>query len=257
MVERPRIVKLSTGVPKNPHAAWNQYWAGVEFTGTGGDVLWDTGDEHELNGYLERLRYHLNPNLPIIDVGCGHGGFTRALARYFPQAVGLDVSANAIERAQAEPSQPPNVTYRVRDCAAPTAGEALVSEFGEANIFVRGVFHVLDTRTRAAMASGLLPLVGGQGRLFLAETDFHGSALQYMTHLGAAPGSIPAPLERAIANLPRPGHFGRRERQAAFNERGWTLREDGTATIETVGMQHNGKSATIPGYFAVLASQTP
>ncbi|WP_253905182.1 class I SAM-dependent methyltransferase [Arthrobacter sp. H14] len=257
----PRVLRLSAKVPKDPHVAWNQYWAGVEATGAGGDVLWDAGDERELNGYLERLRHHLDPGLPIIDVGCGHGSFTRSLARYFPQAVGVDVSAHAVERAQNESSEVSNVTYRVLDCTADGSGAALRAEFGEANVFVRGVFHVLDRRARAALAANLHPVVGGRGRVFLAETDFQGNGLQYMAHLGAVPGNIPAPLERAIANLPRPGHFGRPEREAAFDAGQWVLCEDGATSIETVPMSPAGKPERIPGYFAVLGNrngaQTP
>lgn len=42
---------------------------------------------------------HADPALPVVDVGCGNGRFTRALAA---RSVGTDLSANAGARAREE-----------------------------------------------------------------------------------------------------------------------------------------------------------
>src|SRR4029453_2175038 len=82
----PKLVRLSSAAPKNPLTAWEQYWGKVQATGAEGEVLWDSGSDHEFNAYLGPLTQHLDPALPVIDVGCGNGSFTRRLAAYFPQA---------------------------------------------------------------------------------------------------------------------------------------------------------------------------
>lgn len=115
----PRLIRLSRAAPKNRHVAWDSYWAGIGRTGTQGEVLWDAGTDHELSSYLDILQRHLDPSLPVVDIGCGHGSFTRALASSFPHVLGVDVSAHAAARATAESAGNENVSYLARDMAAP------------------------------------------------------------------------------------------------------------------------------------------
>jgi SAM-dependent methyltransferase len=257
----PKLVRLSAGAPRDPHVAWDVFWSNVKSTGTAGDVLWDAGTEDEMLGYVDVLRRHLDTGLPVVDIGCGNGSFTRRLAGYFPHAVGVDVSANAVRRARAESAGLPNVSYDVRDMTAPGSGSGLGGELpvlcavGGANVFVRGVLHVLRERERYALAENIRAITGASGRVFLAETDFRGNAVDYVSHLGATLRSIPAPLEGAIRGLPMPGHFGPKERSLAFPADRWELIEDGPTAIETVPLSSPTRADLIPGYFAVLKTR--
>lgn len=56
-------------------------------------MLWDSGTDHELLGYRDVLQRHFDPSLPVVDVGCGHSAFSRALTAFSPQILGVDVSA--------------------------------------------------------------------------------------------------------------------------------------------------------------------
>lgn len=256
----PKLVRLSSQAPRDPQAAWDQYWGNVRTTGAGGDVLWDSGDDHELLGYIEHLKRQMNPDLPIVDVGCGNGTFTRRLAGHFPHALGVDVSPNAIARARTESDGLERISFIAADMTAPDASRSVTSALaaagmhGEANIFIRGVLHVLRRRDQAALAEQLHPLVGKRGRVFLAETHFRGNAVDYVCHLGATRHSIPAPLEAAIRGLPRPGHFGPAQRLRAFPEARWDVVEDGPAVLETRPL-NSPESGRIPGYFCVLQAR--
>lgn len=179
----PRLIRLSSAAPKDPLTAWDQYWGGnVRSTGATGDVLWDSGSAHELNGYLPTLK-QLDPTLPIVDVGCGNGSFTRLLAQHFPHALGgLDYSANAVDRARQEAAGITTASFAVCDMTAPGAEEAVATALeaagwagGDANVFIRGVLHVLDRSGQSALAANLLPVVGSRGGVFLAETNFPGT----------------------------------------------------------------------------------
>ncbi|MFE4543880.1 methyltransferase domain-containing protein [Arthrobacter sp. NPDC056727] len=257
----PKLVKLSSHAPKDPSAAWDQYWGKIRATGARGDVLWDSGSDHELQAYLEHLTRQLDPSLPLVDVGCGSGVFSRALAPYFPHVLGVDVSANAIARAAAEPDGMERVSYVSADMTAPAGARAVADALaaagftGEANIFIRGVLHVLKRPAQAALAAQLHPIAGRRGRLFLAETDFRGNPVQYVSHLGATVQSIPGPLERAIRALPMPGRFGAEQRRRAFPEASWDVVEDGPVTIETRPLTSADRPEQIPGYFAVLQAR--
>ncbi|MHA7263147.1 class I SAM-dependent methyltransferase [Arthrobacter sp. TMN-37] len=247
----PTIAWLAARAPRDPHRAWEGYWKDIQATGAGGQVLWDSTSEAERSQYAATIRTHLDTSLPVIDVGCGNGSFTRWLAGIFPEAHGVDVSPSAISRAEAEAEGLANVSFAVVDATDP--GAAISPYPGACNVFVRGVLHVLPPRPRAVMASNLRSSVRG-GRVFLTETNFPGSSLEYVERLGAVPGYIPAGLRRAIAGLPRPGHFGATEREAAFPGGQWLLLADGPAVIDAVPAE-TAESTPIPAYFAVLQPQ--
>jgi SAM-dependent methyltransferase len=251
----PKLARLSSRAPRDENTAWEKYWNGIRKTGFQGEVLWDSGSAAELQRYEEHLRPHLDLSLPVVDIGCGNGSFTRWLGTVFPQALGVDVSASAIGRAQAEATAEgaANVRFMVLDATLPGADRELLEQLGPANVFVRGVLHVLKHPARQALAANIGRVTGDRGRVFLAETNFQGNGLDYVEHLGATPKHIPAPLQRAIEGLPMPGHFGPVERAKAFPEDRWQVLEEGPTFIEAVPMRTAGVREQIPGYFAVLA----
>ncbi|UZX05243.1 class I SAM-dependent methyltransferase [Arthrobacter sp. CDRTa11] len=251
----PTLIRLSRSAPKDRHVAWDRYWAGIARTGPQGEVLWDSGSDHELLGYRDILQRHLDPGLPVVDIGCGHGSFTRDLAALFPQAIGVDVSAHAVARATRESAELDNVSYLVRDMTAAGAGKGLAGAT-DANVFIRGVLHVLNPSDQAALVENLREIVGTTGAVFLAETNFQGNPVEYVSHLGATSRAIPAPLERAIRELPMPGHFGPVERARAMPADVWELLEDGPVTIETNPMTAVTGASLVPGYFAVLRARS-
>jgi SAM-dependent methyltransferase len=269
----PKLMKLASSAPRNPQTAWDQYWGRVGATGAEGEVLWDSGSDHEMHGYVPLLERYLDLDLPVLDVGCGNGSFTRRLAAHFPHAIGVDVSPNAINRAKHESEGKPNVSFAVCDATDPDAVDVLRSAIASGsgtgsvegtfhkepdagvNVFIRGVLHVLGAQEQAALVRNLHPLLGRRGRLFLAETDFPGNAVDYVCHLGATLESIPAPLEGAIRGLPMPGRFGAEQRRKAFPDAQWELLADGPATIETRPLKSATETERIPGYFAVLRAR--
>ncbi|MFD5278376.1 class I SAM-dependent methyltransferase [Pseudarthrobacter sp. NPDC058362] len=251
----PRLIRLARSAPKDRPLAWERYWAGISATGSAGEVLWDSGSDREFQGYRDVLLRHFDPELPVVDVGCGHGRFTRALAGTFRQVVGVDISRHAVEQARAEQALPGTergtITYEVCDMTSPRAGAGLVEAPG-ANVFLRGVLHVLRRKDQAALAENLRILAGSRGAVFLVETNFRGSPVSYASHLGATFRSIPAPLERAIRGLPMPGHFGPEERLRVLSPAVWDLLEDGPAVIDTHPLTGVAGRNHVPGYYAVL-----
>jgi SAM-dependent methyltransferase len=252
----PRVAWLGRRTPKDLTAGWEQYWSSIRATGVGGDVLWDAGDLGEMQGYLAVMQTHLDTSLPIIDIGCGNGRFTRHLVPISRSVVGIDLSPSAIAVAKSESTDSSAVEFLSMDATVPGATDVLASERAPANVFVRGVFHILDPSARVELARNLLPITGATGRVFLAETDFRGSGLEYLANLGATPRWIPGPLERAIRDLPRPGHFGRTEREQSFDGADWELIVDGPTVIETIPLTGSTEPGHIPGYFAVLAQRS-
>lgn len=258
----PRLAWLSHQAPPDATAGWNRYWSAVRATGRDGDVLWDSGSEREWQGYLEQLNRHFDKRLPVVDVGCGNGRFTRLLSHEFPHALGVDLSPAAVVRAEQESRGLATVAFRAVDGTAPGAGQRLRPGYPGANaetdadagcnVFVRGVFHVLDLAARRSLAENLAVVLGDGGRLFLAETNFPGTRLAYLQHLGVTPWRIPRPLERAIASVPAPERFGGRELRDCFPAESWDVLDQGDTTIDAIPL-HGRDLKQIPGYWAVLA----
>ncbi len=252
----PNVLRLQRHAPKDVSSRWDAYWESISRTGEHGDVLWDTESATEAERYLEELRRHCDLSLPIVDAGCGNGRFTRMLADVFPFTLGVDLAPHAITRANEESRGIPDLAFRAMDLAAPMAGTELAAELGEANVLVRGVFHTLDLPDRQAMAHNLRDVLGARGTLLLAETDFPGSILEYLQHLGATPTSLPKPLERAITTgIPRPAHFGSAEMAECFPADEWTVLLSERTFIETVPMRTPDLPETLPGWLAILRTR--
>jgi SAM-dependent methyltransferase len=250
------VVRQGMRAPRDRSVRWDRYWARVARTGDGGDVLWDAGGSAEADRYLALLVEHAPPGRPVVDVGCGNGRFTRALAARFP-AVGVDVSEHAVARARAESAGVAGTEFRVLDLAEPGVGRRLRAELGECAVFVRGVFHVMGAAQRSRLAAGIAELVGPGGVVLLAETNHPGPLLGYLESLGAGPRGLPAPLARAIsAGLPRPAPFGRAELAAAFPEQRWErILVDDAAEIATIPTHRPGVRESVPALVAVLRAR--
>lgn len=254
----PNILWRQRHAPKEVSTRWDAYWGSISSTGDHGEVLWDSESAAEAERYLEELRRHCDLTLPIVDAGCGNGRFARLLAGVFPFTLGVDLAPRAIALANAESRGIPNLAFRAVDLTAPRVGAKLAAELGEANVFVRGVLHTLERRNRQVMAENLRDILGARGTLLLAETDFPGSILEYLEHLGATPISLPRPLERAIATgIPRPTHFGSAEMADCFHADEWDVLVSERSVIETVPLRTLDEPETLPGWLAILRTRQP
>jgi ubiquinone/menaquinone biosynthesis C-methylase UbiE len=72
----------------------NRKWNAGEF--------FETGDKEigKVLSYLRSLGLSPDPNLPVLDFGCGVGRLTRALSGYFPECWGVDISPTMVQLAQ-------------------------------------------------------------------------------------------------------------------------------------------------------------
>lgn len=262
------VIRLTRRAPRGTEDPWDHFWTSVTATGDGGDVLWDAGGTQEAQHYLDLLGAHADLTLPIVDIGCGNGRFTRALATRFRTAWGIDIAPAALARARAETASDAGpgtddrsspITFRTLDITEPGAGGLLRDELdSDANVFVRGVFHVLGPAARREAAAGIAALTGQHGVVLIAETNHRGHRLGYLERLGAGPRGIPPALAKAIGSgLPAPLAFGQRELDACFPPQRWRqIVSDAQAIITTVPSRMPGVRDRLPGFIAVLAART-
>lgn len=252
-----RVLRLRREKPRTPPIAWQNFWSSVARTGDGGDVLWDASDATEATRYRDILIAHADLQLPLIDLACGNGRFTRALATAFPRAWGVDVAPAAVARAQAEGATEQSRTiFRALDLTEPEAGRVLRDDIGtDATVFVRGLLHILTVAERQRLVANIAALVGTRGVVLIAETNHRGSRIAYLESLGAGPRILPHALAKVITSgVPEPSSFGEAELADCFPPDRWSRAlVDSAATITTVPTAPRTAGNILPGFVALLA----
>lgn len=249
----PQLIWYGARSPRDQGMAWDRFWASIACTGPDGEVLWDAASTDELNGVRAHALAHMATDLPVVDVGCGNGRFSRLLAGSFPRVLGIDVSEHAVRRAEDESGDVDNVTYRVLDASAPGTGKQLFDELGEANVFMRGVLHIIDAEQRRRVAANLRDVIGQRGVVYFAETNYAGDPLDQLVVQGATPTKMPGPLRKCIAaGLRPPRHFGEGQLAALFPPAYWETLDSGPTTMVGVPLSAKDKFESIPGFYAVV-----
>ena len=219
-------------------------------------IIWDAapgaGNE-EIRHHLQAMAGAMDTSLPVVDLGCGNGAITRRLTEIFPSVLGVDVSPEAVAAAHSAQPHVPGLSFRSLDATQPAAAAALARELGDANVFVRGVLHVLSRRRQARLAGSIEALLGTRGRIYLVETNVPGGALSYLRGLGATGKRIPGPLRQAISCPAETGPLRRRATLPGVSPDRWTLIAEGPTVLKTVPMEAGGPPGSIPAYWAVLA----
>jgi trans-aconitate 2-methyltransferase len=140
---------------------------------------------------------HLRPNDVVLDIGCGDGRTTRAIAKRVPEGrvVGVDLSAEMVAHAAAEHCHPP--INNLRFAQADAAALPFTSEFSA--VFSNATLHwVPDQRAavhgiaRALQPDGrVVAQFGGQGNVAEVIAAFeHVSGGPRWRSL-AVPGELP------------------------------------------------------------------
>lgn len=248
----PDLIRTAARAPRDG-GQWDRFWTSVSSTGPGGDVLWDAADSEEIGWCVRKATEHLDPTLPIVDLGCGNGRYTCALAEHFAAAVGVDVAVGAVQRAQMEAGPNPRVSFRVLDGMDPTQAAALAREVAPANVFVRGLLHVVDDDARTCLIRTMSALTGGRGSVLLVETAFTGSVLDYLAFLAGGRARLPDLVRLLIrTGVPAPRRFGLEELDRHFPLEAWKRLETGPVEVHTLDPQGRASSLRIPGFFAAL-----
>lgn len=219
---------------------WDDYWNDTEATE---QVFWDSRPELGVEDDLRRFGAHLDRDLPIVDLGCGHGTQTRALARQFSRVIGTDVSAAGLAIARAgEPM--PGLEFVLLDLLDPAAAAALHRRVGDANVYVRAVLHQLDEAARVQAVAGLRTLLGERGRALVCELSPAADA--YFEYLFAEFGGPPPGLQQVLRHGIRPAALQRGDLTRLFALAGLAPIAQGKGAIHTTLTLPSGHTALAP-----------
>ncbi len=223
---------------------WESYWNNIRSSGADGQVFWDAVAERASLEDLRRFRDYMNPDLPILDLGCGNGRQSRFLAQHYKQVIGVDISPSAIELAKSETSGQTNIEYRVFDAVDTESARALHDEFGDMNIYMRGVLHNVKMRDRPNFIRSLEILLGAQGTLY--QIELPSRAILYLR-------TLPKEIYAKIPKITRRIGFNLEELHRYYPEEKWIVLDQGDdgIAISTIPLA-NGKEGAVPANYLVI-----
>ncbi len=230
--------------------AWDNYWR--ELTDDQDVAFWDVPSDAELSQLLLHFKDQFDPQLPLVDFGCGNGTQTFFLSEHFPQVLGVDVSAAAIEhaRTKAQGSEP---SFEVLDATDIKQTQTFVQRLGHANIFMRGVLHQIQAEDRPPVIASLQHLLGETGQLFLIELS--PKAKQLFDNLIEKLGAPPSQLARVFQHGIAPAALTPDDVRSAFPEDLYQIFDQGETEIRTNTQLANGEQVQVPAFFMRLGKR--
>lgn len=232
--------------PNRYLTSWEGFWSTT--TGAPGEIFWDANPAYAAQQDVVLFKDAIDPQLPLIDLGCGNGTQTRCLADHFPRVIGTEISPAAIEIARTKHAAP-NVSYRILDVLCPDDAQALHEEVGDANIYMRGVLHQLSPADQATAIQSIGRLLGTTGILYLIELSSAAEPFfdQLIKQYGPPPG-----LARVFQHQITPGLLNENDLGVLFPPDRFTLIRTGPSHIQTVHTLPTGDVVKVPAFYAIL-----
>ena len=143
------------------HSYYNRYWSRAQ------DVSdQDVTTPERKDRLLKALKKYCVPGAPVLDLGCGWGMFTAVMRSAGYQAVGLDISEKAIERARLNH---PEVEYNILDAdgSIPFEDDSFSAVWS-----TEVIEHVLDVPEFLNEINRVIR----PGGIFILTTPYHGLA---------------------------------------------------------------------------------
>ncbi|WP_155057392.1 class I SAM-dependent methyltransferase [Streptomyces blattellae] len=227
--------------------AWEGFWR--EAPEEQGAVFWDAEPTLTVGVHLAIFEPQLpDPNLPMVDLGCGNGSQTRFLADRFPHVIGADLSEAALDHARrADPAG--QATYRLLDVCEKPEAEALHAELGDTNVYLRGVLHQAEPDDRQTLVDGIAALVGERGRAFLVELSE--AARPVLMGLAQSPAGPPPKLAPVFRHGIAPGEVADDAVPVYLNAAGLTVLAGGELPLITTEFAADGTRIELPSKWLV------
>ncbi|HEX6826940.1 MAG TPA: class I SAM-dependent methyltransferase [Nitrospiraceae bacterium] len=226
--------------------SWESFWS--TSTETPGEIFWDADPAHAAQQDLTLFQGYADPQLPMIDLGCGNGTQTRFLADHFARVIGTEISPTAVEISRTN-NAAPNISYRILDVLCPADAQALHDEIGDVNLYMRTVLHQLSPADHATAIQSIERLLGKKGTLYLIELS--SAAEPYFAQLIKEYG-LPPGLARVFQHQITPGMLNENDLKMLFPPDRFTLLRTDKSRIHTVHTLPTGEIAKVPAFYAIL-----
>ncbi|MET7934401.1 class I SAM-dependent methyltransferase [Streptomyces sp. NPDC005322] len=234
--------------------AWESYWRNT--SDTPGEAIWDADPSLTAAPDVELLAPHVDPSLPIVDLGCGNGTQTRYLASRFDRALGVDLSSAAVEHARRADTEGV-AEFQQLSLTDAAAVRELHERLGDVNVYMRAVIHQSDACDRRAVAEAVTELVGQRGRAFVVElTEETRKVLGELAAQG--PDGPPPKLRRVFDHGLRPADAADTEMPEVLAAAGLEVLEEGPTALAQTERWADGSRVELPArWFVVRRVQGP
>ncbi len=229
--------------------AWEGFWSTL--SGTSGEIFWDADPVNAAQQDLALFQGYTDPQLPMIDLGCGNGTQTRFLADHFAKVIGTEISPTAVAISQTN-NAAPNISYRILDVLCPADAQALHEEIGDTNVYMRTVLHQLAPADHGIAIQSIERLLGMKGTLYLIELS--SAAEPYFAQLIKQYGTPPG-LARVFQHEITPGMLNENDLDVLFSPDRFVVLRTGESRIHTVHVLPTGEVAKVPAFYAILRRQ--
>jgi SAM-dependent methyltransferase len=226
---------------------WESYWDTIYKNGLKSRIFWDIVPESASQEELQRFQPYMNPDLPLLDLGCGNGGWTRFLSRYYKQVIGVDISSTAIQLAKEDSGDFDNIEYRVFDAVDMESARELHREFGDLNIYMRGVLHMVKMRDRKNFIESLEILLGEGGVLYQIELP-----TKAFYNLRTLPEEISSLIPRVVKRV----GFNLEDRAYYFPDDRWAVIAEGENVMISTIPSLDGEEGGMPANYLIMRRKT-
>lgn len=212
-------------------------------------ALWDVEAERSVARDLQVFSAHMDPSLPMLDIGCGTGVPTVWLAGRFMKVIGVDAAESAIEIArQTFPID--NLEFRCMDMSDPDACAALHVDTGDMNLYMRGVLHQIKDEDKAAFIGNLATLMGKRGVLYFIEVA--SDIRRYFREASPDFHKLPTSVQSVfISNLPPEG-LSISDVPRLFSADRFEVISHGESGLSTNLSLPDGTQITIPAVYGII-----
>ncbi len=229
-------------------AQWDQFYQALP-SQRDGRALWDVPPEDAVTQDLERFSGYFPAHLPLVDFGCGTGTQAACLRGFWDRVLGMDVSGRAIEMATGQHRQP-GLSFIAIDEEDPRLYQRLHGEWGDMNVYVRGVLHQVLEADRPALVEALKTLLGREGRLYFIEV-----ASGIRDYFSAGPdrfSELPAIMQRTFISRLPPTGLSEQDIPGVFPPDAFRVLASGSARLYTNIRFRNREPIHIPAVFGIV-----
>lgn len=227
---------------------WREFYRKT-YVENSGKALWDVDPALSAGKDFIQFSEWMDPKLPLLDIGCGTGAPTAYLAGHFGMVIGIDTAEEAVEIArQTYPSR--NMEFRSVDLADEAACHALHEEFGDLNLYMRGVLHQIKPEHKALVVDNLASLMGPQGTFYFIEVA--AQIRQYFQEASPEFHRLPKAVQAVfISNLPPEG-VTLEDIPHIFPEERFQILQSGHDKLMTNLSLPDGIQITIPAVYSII-----
>lgn len=233
---------------------WEVYWQDLPQRES--EAFWDCPPELGAATHIRLFGPHLDPALPLVDVGCGNGTQTAYLAGHFGRVLGVDIAEAALAKAR-QLNGGPHVEFRRLDLLDEAAVREFRDELGDVNVYLSGVIHQLTPADRDSCIHSLALLAGARGTVFAQELT--PDSYRYMAHLMTTGRHDLPKLDRVSAyfGIGLQTAAGEAELEAVFAASGFELLANGSLSMHTTETLADGTPLRLPACYVVARPQRP